>query len=168
MSLMDMLLQAAAGSTTKPDEHYEQIAQQAPSDLLGHGLSEAFRSDQTPPFPQMVGQLFGQSNSMQQAGVLNQLLSAIGPMAIAGLAGGALSKVIGPTAGTAVQITPEQAARLTPEQVQQIASHAEQSNPGIVDKLGGFYAEHPTLVKTLGSFALMLAMSKMKDKLTQN
>ena len=167
MSLMDMLLQAASGSMTKHDDHYEQMAQHAPSDLLGHGLSETFRSDQTPPFPQMVGQLFGQSNPSQQAGVLNQLLSTIGPMAIAGLAGGALSKVLGPAAGGAVQVTPEQAAKLTPEQVQQIASHAEQNNPSVVDKLGGFYAEHPTLVKTLGSFALMLAMSKMKDKLTQ-
>ena len=56
-----------------------------------------------------------------------------------------------------------QASTLTPEQVQVIASHAEQSNPGIVDQLSGFYAKHPTLVKTLGSAALSIALAKMAE-----
>jgi hypothetical protein len=50
---------------------------------------------------------------------------------------------------------------MTPEQVQQIAAQAEQHNPGIVDRMGDFYAEHPTLVKTLGGAALAIALGHM-------
>jgi hypothetical protein len=164
MGLMDMLLQAANSSMTNHDDHLQQVAQQAPQDLLGHGLAEAFRSDQTPPFPQMAAQLFGQSNSGQQAGMLNSIIGALGPMAIASLAGGALSKMMAPGQ---TQITPEQASRFTPQQIQEIATHAHEQQPGVIDKLGSFYAEHPTLIKTLGGMAAAIAMSKMKDRLTQ-
>jgi hypothetical protein len=165
MGLMDMLLQAASSSMTNHDDHLQQVAAHAPQDLLGHGLAEAFRSDQTPPFPQMAAQLFGQSNGGQQAGMLNSIIGALGPMAIASLAGGALSKMMAPGQ---TQITPEQASRLTPQQVQAIATHAQEQQPSVIDKLGSFYAEHPTLIKTLGGVAAAIAMSKMKDKLTQN
>jgi hypothetical protein len=165
MGLMDMLMQAASSSMVNHDDHLQQVAQQAPQDLLGHGLAEAFRSDQTPPFPQMAAQLFGQSNGGQQAGMLNSIIGALGPMAIAGLAGGALSKMMAPGQ---TQITPEQASRLTPQQVQEIATHAQEQQPSVIDKLGSFYAEHPTLIKTLGGLAAAIAMSKMKDKLTEN
>ena len=162
MSLMDMLMQVASGNVQSHDDHFDQVAQHAPADLMSQGVAEAFRSDQTPPFAQMVGSLFGQSSGSQQAGMLNQILSTVGPMAMAGLAGGALSKMMAPGA---TQITPDQASRLSPQQVQEIASHAEQQQPGIVDKLGAFYAEHPTLVKTLGGAALAIAMNKMNQSM---
>ncbi len=165
MGLMDMLLQAASSSMTNHDDHLQEVAKQAPQDLLGHGVAEAFRSDQTPPFPQMAAQLFGQSNGGQQAGMLNSIIGALGPMAIASLAGGALSKMMAPGQ---TQITPEQASRFTPQQVQEIATHAQEQQPSVIDKLGNFYAEHPTLIKTLGGVAAAIALSKMKDKLTQN
>jgi hypothetical protein len=58
-------------------------------------------------------------------------------------------------------VTPEQASRFTPEQVQQIASHAEQHSPGIIDEMNCFYAEQPGLIKTLGSAALTMALARM-------
>ena len=169
MGLMDILQQfaaASAGAGANADAHFDQAARQASPDLLGHGIGEAFRSDQTPAFGDMVGQLFGQSNGQQQAGALNQILATLGPMAMAGVAGGALSKILGPGAANTQSITPAQASQLTPEQVSQIAAHAEQAQPGIVDKLSEFYAQHPTLVKTLGGVALSIVLSKMHDKLT--
>ena len=45
--------------------------------------------------------------------------------------------------------------------MQAIATHAEQHSPGIIDKLSGFYAQHPGLIKTLGSAALSIALAKM-------
>jgi hypothetical protein len=54
-----------------------------------------------------------------------------------------------------------QASQLAPEQVQAIASHAEQHIPGIIDKMSGFYSQHPALVKTLGSAALTIALARM-------
>jgi hypothetical protein len=59
------------------------------------------------------------------------------------------------------QITPEQASQLTPEQVQQIAEKAEQENPGVVERMGDFYAQHPNVVKGLGGAALAIALAHM-------
>jgi hypothetical protein len=42
----------------------------------------------------MVGQMFGQSNPQQQAGVLNQLLRSIGPGVLAALGGSILADVV--------------------------------------------------------------------------
>ncbi len=111
MGLMDMLTQAVGGGSGA--QQFGQIAQNAPSDVLAKGLSAAFASDQTPAIGNMVGQLFGQSNGTQQAGMLNQLLGALGPGVMAGLAGGVLGRVMSPGQ---TQITPEQASQLTPQQ----------------------------------------------------
>jgi len=58
-----------------------------------------------------------------------------------------------------------QATELTPEQVQQIANHAEQYNPSVVDQMSDFYAKHSGLVKTLGSAALTIALAKMANNM---
>ena len=80
MGLLDMLSQLSNASQVQ-DHHYDQVAQQAGPDMLGSGLAEAFRSDQTPPMGDMVSQLFGQSSGQQQAGMLNQILASLGPAA---------------------------------------------------------------------------------------
>ena len=66
-------------------DHFQQVAQAASPEMVSQGLAEAFRSDQTPPFAQMVAQLFSQANPQQQAGMLNQLLSSLGPAALTAL-----------------------------------------------------------------------------------
>ena len=140
-----------------------QVAKSASPDLLGHGVAEAFRSDQTPEIGQMVGQLFGQSNSAQQAGLLNQILASVGPAVLASAAGGALGKILAPGA---TQVTPDQASKLSPGQVQDIVTHANQTQPGLADQLGQFYAQHSSLVKTLGGAALVIALAKMRERLS--
>lgn len=156
------------GNAATASDQFHQVAQGASPNLISQGLSAMFRSDQTPPFGQMAGQLFGQANPNQQAGMLNQLFTSMGPSVLGSLiaGGGALSQILGQLtqAGAApASITPEQASKLTPEQVQVIASHAEQHSPGIIDKMSGFYAEHPGLIKTLGGAALTIALAKMAE-----
>jgi hypothetical protein len=163
MGILDMLLQAAGGAQGAPQ--FGQIADEAPSGVLARGLSAAFGSDQTPAIGNMVGQLFGQSNGNQQAGMLNMLLGAVGPMAMSGLAGGLLGKMMSPGQ---TQITPEQAAQLSPQQVEALVNHANDEHPGMADQLGNFYAQHRGLVNTLGGLAATIAMSKMKDHLTSS
>jgi len=164
------LLQQVVGSGNPQaaQDQFHQVAQNASPDLLSQGLSAMFHSDQTPPFGQLAGQLFGQSNPGQQAGMLNQLLAGMGPGVLASLVGGAggggLASLVGRlTQGGTAAITPAQAAAITPEQVQQLASHAEQHSPGIVEQMSGFYAAHPGLVKTLGGAALSVCMAKMAE-----
>ena len=161
MGLMEMLTQAVSGGSGA--QQFDQIAQNAPSDVLAKGLSAAFASDQTPAIGNMVGQLFGQSNGAQQAGMLNQLIGALGPAVMGGLAGGVLGKVMSPGQ---TQITPEQASHLTPQQVQDVVNHANEVHPGVADQLGQFYAQHRGLINTLGGIAATVAMMKMKDHLS--
>jgi hypothetical protein len=159
---MDILNQAlSAGSG---EQHFDQVAQAVPSNVLADGLAHAFRSDQTPDIGAMVGQMFGNSNGQQQAGMLNQILATLGPAAAASLAGGTLGNVMTP--GSA-QITPEQASQLSPQQVQEVVEKAHEANPGIADQLASFYSQHSGLIKTLGGAVLAVALAKMKDHVSQ-
>ena len=167
MGLMDILNQvvAAGNSGRASDQHYDQVVQHAPGDVLSAGLAEAFRSDQTPAIGSMVGQLFGNSNGQQQAGMLNQIIASLGPAAAGSLAGGVLGGLLRPGS---TQVTPAQASQLSPQQVNEIVTHADQSSPGIADQLASFYSQHSGLVKTLGGAALFIALAKMKDSLSQS
>ena len=133
--------------------------------MLGQGVADAFRADNTPPFGEMVGQMFGRSNPQQQAGVLNELLRSIGPGVLSAIGGGILGRMSAGANAGVPQVTPQQASQLTPEQVQEIANRAEQHDPGVLDKVGGFYAEHPQLVKTLGSAALAIALASIANRM---
>ena len=167
MSLIDVLKQYAgnAAPTADTGDHYDEVARATPPDVLGRGISAAMRSDQTPPFGDMVSQLFGRSNAQQQAGVLNQLLRALGPGALSSLASGVLGRVLGPNAAASGSsppvVTPDQASQVSADQVRDIAAQAEQHNPGIVDQVGGFYGQHPELVKGLGAMALAVLLGKL-------
>jgi hypothetical protein len=176
------------------EQHFDQVAQNSPNDDLADGLSEAFRSDQTPPFPNMVGQLFGQADSNQRAGMMNQLLAALGPAVIGamlnrGAGGGGLGNVLGGLGGglgggalggglggilggllngspgqQQMQVRPEDVERMRPEEFEELARHAERENPGIVDQMSRFYAQNPGLVKALGGAALAIALGKMSQR----
>jgi hypothetical protein len=159
----------AAGEVS---DHFDQAAQNAPPDLLSQGLAAMFRSDETPSFSQTSAQMFGQANPNEQAGILNQLLSGMGPQVLTallgGAAGGGLASILGrvvPQDGSApAPITPEEASKVTPDEVAKIAGHAEQNNPDIIEHMSAFYAEHSALIKSLGGAALTIALAKMAEK----
>ncbi|MFL6230434.1 MAG: hypothetical protein ACJ741_16810 [Pyrinomonadaceae bacterium] len=153
-----------AGVQSAPNgvhDDFDQFAQAAPQSAVADGLAAAFRSNDTPPFPQMLGQLFGQSNGQQRAGILNTLISAVGPTVLAQImarhGGGGLGGLL----GGGQQVSPEVAQQIPPAAVQEIAQHAEQHDPSIVDTVSNIYAEHPQLIKTLGAAALTVALAKI-------
>lgn len=164
-NLLQKYLNPSAAPSADASAHFDQVAQHASPEVMGQGISDALRSDQTPPLGQMVSSIFSNANPQQQAGMLNQILSSLGPGALSSLGGGALGGLAGALGGTRPQITPEQASQLSPQQVQDLANHAEKTSPDIFDKLGSFYAEHPQLVKTLGSAALTIALAKMANRM---
>ncbi len=149
-----------AADPARAEQDFGQVAQHAPTATMAQGITEALRSDQTPPFAQMVSQLFGRSDPTQRAGMLNQLLAHVSPAMLSSLAG-SIGNFLGQ--GSQPHVTPQQANAITPAQVEEIAATAEQHDPGIVDKMGSFYAEHPTLVKALGGIALAIALGKMAE-----
>src|SRR5262249_13383415 len=141
MGLLDMaggLLQqylntnpASAQPNAAAAQHFDQVAQQAPPDLLSKGLAAAFHSDQTPDFAQMAAEWFAHAPREKKEGWRANRQGVRGP------AGAALGS-----------------GNVSPSVVQSTLEQARAANPSIVEKVSGFYAQHPTLIKTLGSAAL--------------
>ena len=148
------------GNQDRAADDFDRVAQSAPRATVAEGVANALRSDQTPPFPQVVSQLFGQSDANGRAGMLNQLLGSLNPAQLSSVAGGVFGKLFG-----GGKVTPEQASQVSPEQVRELAEQAEQQNPGIVDRMSAFYAEHPTLVKAIGGAALALALGHVAQRM---
>ena len=144
--------------------HFSQVAQAAPPADLAHGLAAMFHSDQTPPFAQMVGQLFGNSNGAQRAGLLNTLLGSGAAAGVLGQLASSAGISLPAGLGSTTPVTPETANQITPEMAQQAAAKAAQHDPSIVDRVSQLYAEHPTLVKTLGAAAMSIALSHLAQR----
>lgn len=167
MGLLDILKQYAEPGTQPSGDvfnHFDSVTQQATPKQLGGGIAAALRSDATPAFGQTIGSLFGQSNPDQKAGLLNEILQTLGPTAAATAGGGILGRLLGTgLSGPSGPITPSQAAQVSPSDLSTLATTAQQHDGSIVDRVGTFYAQHPTLVKTLGVAALGVVMSHMSQ-----
>jgi hypothetical protein len=153
---------ANSGQATQSTENdFEHAASIAPRDAMAGGLADAFRSNQTPPFPSMLGQMFGNSSGMQRANILNMLLATAGPALLSSIIqrGGGMGNLGGLLQGG--QVTPQVAEQIPAETIEELAREAEQRDPSVIDRVSDFYAEHPTLVKSLGAAALAIAMSGM-------
>lgn len=168
MNVMDILKQYAE-RPTDTETDFDEVARQVSPDVLGSGIAQAFRSDQTPSFGDMIGSLLGGSNPQQRTGLLNQLIQAVGPAVLSGAAGGALGRLLQglQTKGVTSQptLTTAETAQLTPQQLQEIAVEAQKKDPTVLDKVGSFYAQHPELVKMLGGAALAIALGQMATRM---
>jgi hypothetical protein len=160
-----MLSQYASGTAPSGDAgaHFQQVAQSVDSGTLAQGIAEAMRSNDTPPFAQMVSQLFSSGSPDQKTAMINTLLSSMSPDQRAQLSSlvPGLSAVSATTGASA-------AASLSPAAVQTLAQHVETHDAGIVDRMSALYAAHPTLVKTLGTAAMMIARRKIAERHASN
>jgi hypothetical protein len=169
--LKDMLRQYAAGQGSAPtavapdprtvEDDFDRLAQAGDPDDLTDGLAAAFRSDQTPPFPAMLAQLFERSAAPQRANILNTLLSTVGPQVVAALLGSRGVGGLFGSGGASNEVTPEMAQNIPPDVVREVAEQAEKKDPSIIDRLSRVYAEQPQLIKTLGAAALAIALAKV-------
>lgn len=146
-----------AAAPEDPHQDFQKVAQAAPQSVVANGISQAFRSDQTRSFPEMLAALFTHSDPNQRAGLLNRLLGTVGPGGISSLPNlGGLSSLVGRG-----NVTPQEAAQVSPAQIQQLAAHAERQNPSVVDEVSGFFAQHPDVMKAVGGLALTIALQHM-------
>ena len=163
------------GEPAGVQEDFDRFAQAAPPEAVAEGLSEAFRSDRTPPFAQMASQMFGRAGGTQRAAILNTLLATLGPMVLqqilarrqGGAAspsgpGGVLGQIL--RGGRPPQVTPEAAQQLDPKDLEEIAAEAEKRDPSVIDKISQVYAQQPQLVKMLGGAALAIALGRVAQK----
>ena len=167
-NMLQQYLGTGPMQATNIHSDFDQVAQEVPKESLSDGIAATFRSEQTPPFGQMIAHLFSQSNPQQQSGILQHLLMSAGPAAQSSLAGGGMLAGLASLLKGGNQITPEQVGQVSPEAVQELAAHAEKNDPGVIDKLSDFYAQHPGLIKTLGGAALAILMAKMAHNHSPN
>ncbi len=167
MGLLDTLTQIvnAASQNSQPQQQQVEELQQAPADVLSQGLREAFDSKDTPSIGNLVGQMFGQSSNQQQAGLINQIIQALGPAAATALAGGVLQKVLKPGSD---QVEAADVAQLSADEVTSVVNEAQAQRPELSQQLSEFYSQHSGLIKALGSVALLAAAIKMKQYAERN
>ena len=136
--------------------HFQQVAQSVDNSTLAGGIAEALRSDKTPPFSQMVSQLFASGSSEQKTAMLNTLLAAV-PASQRSKLASMIPGLGGASAGT------PSAESVSPNDMQKLAQQVEKQDATIVDKMSQLYAAHPMLFKTLGAGAMAIAMRKIAE-----
>lgn len=141
------------------EQDFDDVAQEAGPDAMQDGIAEAFRAEETPPFEEMVAQLFENSEPRVRAGLLDNLLAGLKPTSL-GIAGGGLADIWRRYAAGA-RVSPDGAARVDPAEVQEVARQARKQNPGVLERVSRFYARHPELVRSLGQTAMTIALSRM-------
>jgi hypothetical protein len=161
MGVMDILKMYADRPTTTEDD-FDEVARQVPPEVLGSGITEALESRQTPPFADMVQQLFGRSSPQLKSDLLGRLVRAAGPAVLAKI-GGALGGA--PTASADAAPALPDPDSVTPDQVREIAEEARRSNPGVLGQVSEIYAKHPETVKVLGGAALAIALGQMAKRM---
>jgi hypothetical protein len=162
MGLMDVLGQYSRQPYQPPPhviEDFDQVAREVPAEELEDGLVEAFDADETPPFEEMVGQLYDRSDDDTRAGLLNEILGSLPGGIAGGLAGGALGGFLQRFGqGAQPPISPRDVRDIPAREVEIAAREAAQRNPGILKRVGRYYARHPQLVQVLGQAALGILM----------
>jgi hypothetical protein len=162
-SMKDMLAQYTAGAAAgNAEADFQKLAQSADAGTLAHGIEAVIRSDQTPPFAQIVSQLFANATPDQKAGMLKALLSELPPEQQA-----QLSAMLGGGSSSGSS-SPGASAMPSNDTIASMAQRAEQSGPGVIQAMSNFYAQHPTLVKTLGTTAMVIAMRKIAEGHSRN
>ena len=145
------------------NEHFDQFSKVAPRAAVADGISAAFRSPQTPPFPNMLANLFGRSSGTQRASILRMLASTVGPALISQVLQRRGQRDAAVAAETDVA-SPQVAEHVPPEAVEEIAAAAEKRDPSIIDRISTAYADQPQIVKTLGGAALAVALAHFATK----
>ncbi len=151
--MLGNLLQQYTGGAAQsgsPHDHFDQVSQNVDQGSLASAIGGMIRSNETPAFSQIAGQIFGNGNADQKAAILNGLLAGVP----------ALSNLI-PGLGSGGSVTPQQAQNISPDVVAQAAATAEKHDPSIIDQMSSIYAAHPALVKTLGAGAMIVALREI-------
>jgi hypothetical protein len=134
-----------AATREEAQEHYDQIAQHVPPDVLRGTIGPAIGGLEGEQVEDRIRRSASRMTPEQRGGMLSQLLG--------GLAGaGGLREVLGRIGVDPSVASNPQAA--SPQDVAKVAAYAKDERPDLFHKAMEFYAEHPVLVKTMGTLAV--------------
>ncbi|PYQ34382.1 MAG: hypothetical protein DMF55_09570 [Acidobacteria bacterium] len=138
-------------------QHYDQIAQAVPQDVLASAIGPALGSLPEDQVETRVRNSATEMTPGQRGNFLQTLLSGLASGGASQL--GSLLQQIG--VSPQVAQNPQQAS---PEDVGKIAAYANQERPDVFHQAMGFYAKHPTLVKVLGTMAIAAIAKNLFQK----
>jgi hypothetical protein len=146
------------GATNRQEarDHYDQISGSVPKDLLGSIIGPALSSLGTEQVKERIFNSATEMDTQQRAGFFQNLLSgfqASGTDPLSLLSRLGISSTVADDPGLA-----------SPEDVAKLAAHAQLTDPSIFDRAMSFYAEHPTLVKVLGTMAVAAIAKQLYNK----
>jgi hypothetical protein len=169
MGLLDVLARYQSRPNPPPPnvlDDFDRVSNELTADDLAPGLEDAFNDDDTPPFEEMVGQLYERSDDDMRAGLMNEIVNSLGggqalaTGAAGGLFGGVLGDLIRRRQGREA-ITARDMHNVPAREIERAAAAAKGQNPNIVQTISRFYARHPRLVQGLGQAAISILMSGM-------
>jgi len=139
-------------------EHYDQIAQAVPQDILASVIGPAVGSLPEDQVETRVRNSATEMTASQRGSFVKTLLSGPGASQAGGGLGSLLEQI-----GVSPQVAqnPQQAS---PEEVGKVAAYAQQERPDVFHQAMGFYAKHPTLVKVLGTLAITAIAKNLFQK----
>jgi hypothetical protein len=134
-----------AASREEAHQHYDQIAQHVPPDVLRGEIGPALGGLDAGQVEDRVGRSASQMSPQQRGDMLSGLLGGLA-------GGGGLRDLLGRIGVDPGVASNPQAA--SPQDVAKVAAYAKDNRPDLFHKAMGFYAEHPILVKAMGTLAV--------------
>jgi len=144
----NILSQYTGDSTPDRDQaraHYDEIANAYPQEELASVIGPAVGQLDTPHLERKIEQSAEQMTPSQRGSFLGTLLGGLG-------SGASLPGILG-SLGASPSVAADPATA-TPQDVAKVATYAKENQPDLFHKAMGFYAQHPTLVKVLGTMAI--------------
>ena len=159
MSLLDqlgpLLQQYVGGQPARTDAeahaHYDQITAAVPSHELGSVIGPALNTLPADQVRDRVTASAEQMSTLQRGSLVQTILDGLGPQVSSVLASLGLNPALSQNPSAA-----------TPAETGTLAAHVHQERPEIFNQAMAFYAQHPTLVKMLGT----LAIARIAQQLT--
>jgi hypothetical protein len=137
-----------SGATSREEarEHYDRIVGNVPEDLLASVIGPAVGSLPQDQVETRVRNSATEMTPGQRGSFLERLLGGLGQ------SGEGIHSVL-----EQIGVSPKVAddpRQATPEEVGKVAAYAKEERPDLFHRAMEFYAQHPTLVKVLGTMAI--------------
>ena len=101
--------------------------------------------------PAIVTQAYEAASVGVRVRVLNRMLRAVGPLALAVVAGGTFARYVSQARWSALTVSLGDAARVTSSQVYELVAYVQQSNPDVVRQIASVLVRDVSTMTTLSA-----------------
>jgi hypothetical protein len=146
-SILDQYKAGAMPSREEAHLHYDEIARTVPTDVLAQSIGPALQTMDTQHLKEKIAQAAAQMTPQQRSAFMREILGGLTAGSDASLASEVTRAGVSPSVA-------QDPSTATPQDVGSIAAYAKEHQPELFRRATEFYAQHPTLVKVLGTVAI--------------